>query len=83
MVPMRFLAVCLAVLTFACGETPSGVDSAGVPPRTEDPIVVLFMVDGIDSNTVLTAVDNGAETVAGLLQHTPVTPSRPPAKSSA
>ena len=66
---MRFLAVCLAVLTLACGETPPDGGSAGVPSRTEDPIVVLFMVDGIDSNTVSTAVDNGAETVADLLQH--------------
>ena len=66
---MRFLAVCLTVLTLACGETRPDGGSAGVPPRTEDPIVVLFMVDGIDSNTVSTAVDNGAETVADLLQH--------------
>jgi len=66
---MKFLAICLTVLTLACSETSTDGGSTEAPPRTEDPIVVQFIVDGIDSNTVLTAVNNGAETVAGLLQN--------------
>jgi hypothetical protein len=73
MVPMKFLAVCLAILTAACGGTPSSRQEgsgggAGAAPRVQNPVVVLFMVDGIDSNTVKTAVKNGAKTWAGLLE---------------
>ena len=69
---MRVLAVCLAVLTVACGERPSSIEegkgSMAAVPRVEQPIVVLFMIDGIDANTVRTAVANGAKTLAGILQ---------------
>jgi hypothetical protein len=71
MLAMKFLTVCLAVLTFACSGTPPPVEkgsSGGAAPRVEQPIVVLFMIDGIDGNTVRTAVANGAKTLAGILQ---------------
>jgi hypothetical protein len=71
MLAMKFLAVCLALLTFACGQTPPPVEKGsggGAAPRVEQPIVVQFMIDGIDGNTVRTAVANGANTLAGILQ---------------
>jgi hypothetical protein len=71
MLAMKFLTVCLALLTFACGQTPPPVEKSSegsAAPRVEQPIVVQFMIDGIDGNTVRTAVANGANTLAGILQ---------------
>jgi len=59
MVSMKFLTVCCAILTLA---------GSGAAQRVKDPIVVLFIVDGIDRNTALTAAGNGAKTLAALLQ---------------
>jgi Type I phosphodiesterase / nucleotide pyrophosphatase len=40
------------------------------PPRpaVKDPVVVQFMIDGIDANTVRTAIASGATTLGGLLK---------------
>ena len=46
------------------------LSAQGQPPplAVKDPVVVQFMIDGIDANTVRTAVANGANTLAGLLK---------------
>ncbi len=70
MLAMKFLTACLGLLLAACGGTPpveKGSDGR-VDRRVVDPIVVLFMIDGIDGPTVRTAVANGAKTLAGVLQ---------------
>lgn len=72
MVPMKFLAICFVALTFACGGAPSSEKEAATVKSTaapvENPIVVQFMVDGIDLNTINTAVAHGAKTTASLLE---------------
>lgn len=70
MLAMKRLAVCLAALTLACGEAPPPTEQAAEKSVTqvEQPIVVQFMIDGIDANTVRTAVASGAKTVGGILQ---------------
>jgi hypothetical protein len=42
----------------------------GAPPKlpVQNPVVVQFMVDGIDTNTVRTGIANGAKTIAALLK---------------
>ena len=42
----------------------------GAPPKppVQNPVVVQFMIDGIDSNTVRTAVASGAKTLGALLK---------------
>ena len=65
---MRLIAACLTVLTLAFGQSLSAQQPAGVPgPRVQNPVVIQFMIDGIDANTLRTAVANGATTVGGLL----------------
>lgn len=39
----------------------------GAAPKVANPVVIQFMVDGIDHNSVRTAVANGATTLASLL----------------
>jgi len=66
---MKILAVCFAALTLSCCRIPSfGKDGPGAVPRVKDPIVVLFIIDGIDVNSALTAAGNGANTLAALLR---------------
>jgi type I phosphodiesterase/nucleotide pyrophosphatase len=69
---MKFPAFCLTVSTLAFGQTLSaqtpGRGSLPPVPPVKDPIVVQFMIDGIDANTVRTAVANAATTVASLLR---------------
>jgi hypothetical protein len=42
----------------------------GAPPKppVQNPVVVQFMIDGIDANSVRTAIANGATALAGLLK---------------
>jgi hypothetical protein len=42
----------------------------GAPPKlpVQNPVVVQFMVDGIDTNTVRTGIASGAKTIAALLK---------------
>jgi hypothetical protein len=68
MLAMKFLAVCLALLTLACGQAPAPTETAEKSAAPADqPIVVQFMIDGIDNNTVRTAVAEGAKTFASIL----------------
>ncbi|MEX2299754.1 MAG: alkaline phosphatase family protein [Bryobacterales bacterium] len=69
---MKTLAICLLLLTLACGQGPSpteesSAEKAAAPP-VDKPIVVQFMIDGIDGNTVRTAVNSGAKTLGGVLE---------------
>jgi hypothetical protein len=63
---MRSVASSLAVLALISG-------TGGAQPRVQNPVVVQFMIDGIDSRTVATAVANGARTLAGLLEQGVIT----------
>ena len=47
---------------------PSFAQVQPAPLPVKDPVVVQLMIDGIDANTVRTAVANGATTLAGLLK---------------
>ena len=61
-IPALFLAT--AVLTAA----PALVAQRGAAPKVANPVVVQFMVDGIDHNSVKTAVAAGATTLGSLLK---------------
>jgi hypothetical protein len=66
---MRIPAVGLAVLTLAFNQMLSAQQAGSGPgTRVQNPVVVQLMIDGIDANTVRTAVANGATTVGGLLK---------------
>ena len=59
---MRLLTACLGVFVLAFSLT------SHAQQRVQNPVVVQFMIDGIDANTVRTAVANGATTVGTLLK---------------
>lgn len=61
------LRISLLVAALAGGATLSAQPQPP-PLPVKDPVVVQLMIDGIDSNTVRTAVANGAATLAGLLK---------------
>ena len=66
---MKSPAFCFALLTLTlCGLPSFQADGASAAPRVEHPIVVLFIIDGVDLNTALTAASHGANTLATLLQ---------------
>lgn len=67
---MRLLIASIVVLFVSLfTQTPSAQRAGGVPPlRVQNPVVIQFIVDGIDANTVRTAVANGATTVGTLLK---------------
>jgi len=68
---MRLPAIfaALVALTLAVNRPLSAQQPATGPgPHIQNPIVIQIMVDGIDANTVRTAVANGAATVGGLLK---------------
>ncbi|MCC6859638.1 MAG: alkaline phosphatase family protein [Bryobacterales bacterium] len=66
---MKPLAVCCAAsILAACNTAPSRREVPAAAPRVKDPIVVLFVIDGVDRNTALTAAANGAGTLAGPLR---------------
>jgi hypothetical protein len=69
---MRVPAICFTLLTLGCGGAPPAAEESpagkAAAPPVEQPVVVQFMIDGIDANTVRTAVANGAKTLAGILE---------------
>jgi len=60
--PFRIIAILLITAVPAFAQNPPA------RPPVKDPVVVQFMIDGIDANTVKTAVANAATTLAGLLK---------------
>jgi hypothetical protein len=62
---MRLLAIGIIITTVALGQVLAGQSAM---PKVPNPVVVQFMVDGIDSNSVRTAVANGATTLGALLK---------------
>jgi hypothetical protein len=50
------------------GATSLIAQSQPAPLTVKDPVVVQFMIDGIDANTIRTATANGATTLAGILK---------------
>ena len=68
---MRFPILCLSILSLAGGAPSSQSSSHGqadAPAPVGKPVVVLFIIDGADLNTVTTAAGHGAGTLASLLQ---------------
>lgn len=63
---MKLSPVAILVVVIAAAA-PGLVAQRGAAPKVANPVVVQFMVDGIDHNTVRTAVANGATTLASLL----------------
>lgn len=66
---MRFLTIFLIASIAAFGQTMSAQTArGGAVQKVQNPVVVQFMIDGIDANTVRTAVANGATNVGALLK---------------
>ena len=73
---MRFPVACLVALTFPLlfTQTLSAQQQAGGPgPHLQNPVVVQLMIDGIDANTLRTAIAAGAKTVGGLVAQSTIT----------
>ena len=72
--PIGCLTACLAVFTLGFGQSLAAQQrAAGVPPaRVQNPVVIQFIIDGIDANTIRTAVANGATTTGALLKQSVV-----------
>ena len=64
---LSLLPVFLSGLTLI-GVGPASAQQAAAAPRGQNPVVVQFMIDGIDPNTVKTAVAAGASTLGELLK---------------
>ena len=64
--PMKLTPIAVIVALFAAA--PVLFAQRGAAPKVANPVVVQFMVDGIDHNTVRTAIANGATTLASLLK---------------
>jgi hypothetical protein len=65
---MKQVALTLALALIVLTSTLSSQQAGGAMPKVPNPVVVQFMVDGIDANTVRTATANGATTLASLLK---------------
>src|SRR5687767_2860086 len=63
---MRIPIIVVAALLL--GAAPALVAQRGAAPKVANPVVIQFMVDGIDHNSVRTAVANGATALASLLK---------------
>jgi len=57
-----------AILLVLITAVPTLMAQRGAAPKVANPVVVQFMVDGIDHNTVKTAVAAGATTLGSLLK---------------
>ena len=62
------LQILVMVMAAALLSTPALVAQRGAAPKVANPVVIQFMVDGIDHNTVRTAIANGATTLGSLLK---------------
>jgi hypothetical protein len=65
---MRLLAAWVALFTLTSVHHLSAQTPGSVGPRVQNPVVVQLMIDGIDANTVRTAVAAGATTLGSLLK---------------
>src|SRR5215210_5826439 len=72
MVRMKFAAVCLTLLLVASGHAQTPNQAAQAGPRVQNPVVVQFMIDGIDSRSVRTAVASGATALGDLMKQSVV-----------
>src|SRR5688572_32001813 len=64
--PMKLSAIAVIFASFALA--PALVAQRGAAPKVANPVVVQFMVDGIDHNSVRTAIAAGATTLGSLLK---------------
>ena len=66
---MRLLTASIVIFVIIVSQAPSAQRAGGPPvPRVQNPVVVQLMIDGIDANTVRTAVAAGATTLGSLLK---------------
>src|SRR5437870_9405520 len=66
---MKLIAAWFAVAILAFCQSLSAQQQAGGPgPHIQNPVVVQFMIDGIDPNTVRTAVAAGATNIGSILK---------------
>ena len=66
---MRLITACFALFLLAFGQILFAQQQAGGPgPHIQNPVVVQFMIDGIDPNTVRTAVAAGATNIGSILK---------------
>jgi Type I phosphodiesterase / nucleotide pyrophosphatase len=65
---MKRLSVCFALVLVAFADPLFCQQPAPAKPKVANPVVIQFMVDGIDHNTVRTAIANGATSLASLLK---------------
>jgi hypothetical protein len=63
---MKHPLTCIVVTLIAAA--PALFAQRGAAPKVANPVVVQFMVDGIDHNSVRTAIASGATTLASLLK---------------
>src|SRR5262245_1324385 len=63
MKPIHTVLVALLIIA-----TPALFAQRGAAPKVANPVVIQFMVDGIDANTVKTAIAAGASTLGNLLK---------------
>ena len=58
---MKYSRVLFAILLFAIVQTVGA--QRGAAPKVANPVVIQFIIDGIDANSVRTAAANGATTL--------------------
>jgi hypothetical protein len=68
MVHMKFDMFWLPLLLIASGQSQTSTPEAKTGPLVQNPIVVQFMIDRIDSRSVRTAVANGAQALGDLMK---------------
>lgn len=66
---MKLLTTMLTAAFLTVGAPLSAQQRGAAGPPVQNPVVVQVMIDGIDANTVRTAVANGATTLGGLLKN--------------
>src|SRR6476619_7096610 len=66
--PKHLTVVGIVCLFLVAGAAQAQQPAAAAAPRVQNPVVVQFMIDGIDPNTVRTAVAAGASTLGSLLK---------------
>jgi lipoprotein-anchoring transpeptidase ErfK/SrfK len=58
----------IAIVAAVVAAAPSMFAQRGAAPKVANPVVIQFMVDGIDHNSVRAAIASGATTLGSLLK---------------
>src|SRR5258707_11877440 len=71
---MRLAAIGVVVFTAVFSGALSAQQAGRGPgPRVQNPVVIQLMIDGVDANTLRTAIAAGAKTVGGLVAQSTIT----------